>query len=175
MGQLRCVFDVVRLVDPEKMQVLDDGAGGSTLGCSYPQCHATFLQEADTIQKGHFVMNLKELYACCGGDFDTVMDIWRSDERVARFLGRFLEDGSYANFHKFLDAGNLPEAFRAVHTLKGVCLNLCLTRLSESSATVTDALRGGADHTTPAMLARFDADYAQVTQSIRTYLAERQV
>ena len=101
------------------------------------------------IQKGHFVMNLKELYACCGGDFDTVMDIWRSDERVARFLGRFLEDGSYANFHKFLDAGNLPEAFRAVHTLKGVCLNLCLTRLSESSATVTDALRGGADHTTP--------------------------
>lgn len=44
MGQLRCVFDVVRLVDPEKMQVLDDGAGGSTRGCSYPQCHATFLQ-----------------------------------------------------------------------------------------------------------------------------------
>ena len=115
-------------------------------------------------------MNLKELYACCGGDFDTVMDIWRSDERVARFL----EDGSYANFHKFLDAGNLPEAFRAVHTLKGVCLNLCLTRLSESSATVTDALRSGEDHTTPAMLARFDADYAQVTQSIRTYRAEHQ-
>ena len=115
-------------------------------------------------------MNLKELYACCGGDFDTVMDIWRSDERVARFL----EDGSYANFHKFLDAGNLPEAFRAVHTLKGVCLNLCLTRLSESSATVADALRSGEDHTTPAMLARFDADYAQVTQSIRTYLAEHQ-
>ena len=103
-------------------------------------------------------MNLKELYACCGGDFDTVMDIWRSDERVARFLGRFLEDGSYANFH----------------TLKGVCLNLCLTRLSESSATGTDALRSGEDHTTPAMLARFDADYAQVTQSIRTYLAEHQ-
>lgn len=23
MGQLRCVFDVVRLVDPEKMQVLE--------------------------------------------------------------------------------------------------------------------------------------------------------
>ena len=63
---------------------------------------------------------------------------------------------------------------RAVHTLKGVCLNLCLTRLSESSATVTDALRSGEDHTTPAMLARFDADYAQVTQSIRTYLAEHQ-
>ena len=44
MGQLRCVFDVVRLVDPEKMQVLDDGAGGSTRGCSYPQCRTTFLQ-----------------------------------------------------------------------------------------------------------------------------------
>ena len=63
------------------------------------------------IQKGYVVMNLKELYACCGGDFDTVMDIWRSDERVARFLGRFLEDSSYANFHKFLEPGKLPEAF----------------------------------------------------------------
>ena len=44
MGQLRCVFDVVRLVDPEKMQVLDDGAGGSTRGCSYPQCRTAFPQ-----------------------------------------------------------------------------------------------------------------------------------
>ena len=26
------------------MRVLDDGAGGSTRGCSYPQCHTTFLQ-----------------------------------------------------------------------------------------------------------------------------------
>ena len=40
MDQLRCVFDVVRLVDPEKMEVLDDGTGGSTRGCNYPQCHA---------------------------------------------------------------------------------------------------------------------------------------
>lgn len=117
-------------------------------------------------------MNLKELYAYCGGDFDAVMDIWRSDERVARFLGRFLEDDSYASFHKFLDEGNLPEAFRAVHTLKGECLNLCLKRLSESSAVVTDALRDGENHLTPAMLARFDQDYAQVTQSIRDYLDE---
>lgn len=45
MGQLRCVFDVVRLVDPEKMQVLDDGAGGSTRGCSYPQCYAIWGRE----------------------------------------------------------------------------------------------------------------------------------
>ena len=45
MGQLRCVFDVVRLVDPEKMQVLDDGAGGSTRGCNYPQCYAIFGRE----------------------------------------------------------------------------------------------------------------------------------
>ena len=51
-------------------------------------------------------MNLKELYACCGGDFDTVMDIWRSDERVARFLGRFLEDDSYAT--SFWKRANCP-------------------------------------------------------------------
>ena len=45
MEQLRCVFDVVRLVDPEKMEVLDDGTGGSTRGCSYQQCHAIWGRE----------------------------------------------------------------------------------------------------------------------------------
>ena len=40
MDQLRCVFDVVRLVDPEKMQVLDDGTGSGARGCKNKQCHA---------------------------------------------------------------------------------------------------------------------------------------
>lgn len=40
MEQLRCVFDVVRLVDPEKMEVLDDGTGGGARGCKNQQCHA---------------------------------------------------------------------------------------------------------------------------------------
>ena len=45
MEQLRCVFDVVRLVDPEKMEVLDDGTGGGARGCNYPQCHAIWGRE----------------------------------------------------------------------------------------------------------------------------------
>ena len=104
-------------------------------------------------------MNLKELYACCGGDFDTVMDIWRSDERVARFLGRFLEDGSYANFHKFLDAGNLPEAFRAVHTLKGVCQNLGFSNLYAPAVTLTETLRAGQLDGTAEQFAEVEKQY----------------
>lgn len=45
MEQLRCVFDVVRLVDPEKMEVLDDGTGGGARGCKNQQCHAIWGRE----------------------------------------------------------------------------------------------------------------------------------
>ena len=119
-------------------------------------------------------MTIEECYQELGGSYAEVCTRLPSPRLVEKFAAKFLEDQSFETLCKEMEAGCRQEAFRSAHTLKGVCLNLCLTRLSESSATVTDALRSGEDHTTPAMLARFDADYAQVTQSIRTYLAEHQ-
>ena len=119
-------------------------------------------------------MTIQECYAQMGADYNEVFRRLYNEAMIRKFVLLFPKDDSFHNLEAALKEQNVKEAFRAAHTLKGVCLNLCLTRLSESSATVTDALRSGEDHTTPAMLARFDADYAQVTQSIRTYLAEHQ-
>ena len=46
------------------------------------------------------------------------------------------------NLRNAMNAGDTPTAFRAVHTLKGVALNLGLGSLAHASSQMTEALRG---------------------------------
>lgn len=43
----------------------------------------------------------------------------------------------------FLAASDYEEAFRAAHNLKGVCQNLGITRLAESSSELCETMRNG--------------------------------
>lgn len=87
-------------------------------------------------------MTVKECYSAMNADYDDVIGRLRTDERVQRFLLRVLDDGSYALLVKSLDEKNTEEAFRAAHTLKGICMNLSLTPLYKSVDRLTEALRG---------------------------------
>ncbi len=87
-------------------------------------------------------MTLKECYDAFGGDYAEVTARLRNEERVIKFIGMFLKDESFANLEKALKENNLPEAFRAAHTLKGICGNLSFTRLHRSSHGLTELLRG---------------------------------
>lgn len=88
-------------------------------------------------------MNLRECYDALGGDYEGVVGRFHGEALVRRFALRFLDDGSYALLKKSLAEKNYDEAFRAAHTIKGVCQNLGFTRLYESSSALTEALRGG--------------------------------
>ncbi len=41
---------------------------------------------------------------------------------IKKFVLKFLDDNSYANLKEAIAAGNVEEAFRAAHTLKGSML-----------------------------------------------------
>ena len=56
---------------------------------------------------------------------------------------KFLDDNSYANLKEAIAAGNVEEAFRAAHTLKGVCLNLGFDNLYKASSAITEIFRAG--------------------------------
>ena len=88
-------------------------------------------------------MTLKECYEALDGDYEGVVARFRGEALVMRFALRFLEDGSYRLLQDSLAGGDYETAFRAAHTLKGVCQNLGFTRLYESSSALTEALRGG--------------------------------
>ena len=53
-----------------------------------------------------------------------VMERLPSADFVRRFALKFLQDDSFPNLKKALEAKDAPTAFRAAHTLKGVCQNL---------------------------------------------------
>ena len=88
-------------------------------------------------------MTLKECYAALGGNYDEVMGHLRSERLVQKFVLKFLNDGSYQLLQDSLAAGNREEAFRAAHTMKGVCANLAFNDLLASSEALTEALRDG--------------------------------
>ncbi len=114
-------------------------------------------------------MTLEECYKSFGGDYEEVVNRLCSRAFVEKFLVKFLADKSYEDLHRYLDEGNLPEAFRVAHTLKGVCQNLGIKCLYESDYVVTEALRDGKNDVTPEMLQKLDADYELVIRSIGEY------
>ena len=88
-------------------------------------------------------MTLKECYAALGGDYDEAMGRLRSERLVQKFVLKFLEDGSYRLLQDSLAAGDRNEAFRAAHTIKGVCANLAFNTLLASSEKLTESFRDG--------------------------------
>lgn len=86
-------------------------------------------------------MKIREFYERTDGDFTGVIGRFLQEERVVRFVRMFPEDPSYRDLEKNLEEGRTEEAFRAVHTLKGVCMNLGFSVLYRSSYEVTEALR----------------------------------
>ncbi len=87
-------------------------------------------------------MTVQECYESMGSDFEGVLGRMGSEAMVKRFALKFLDDPSYSNLVKAVEEQNAEEAFRAAHTLKGICLNLGLDRLYKVSAELTEKLRG---------------------------------
>ena len=113
-------------------------------------------------------MTLEECYTSCGGDYQDVLRRLQSENLIRRFLGKFLDDKSYEQLHENLNNQHYSEAFRAAHTLKGVCQNLGLGYLSESSIAVTEALRDGKQDVTAEMLKKLDEDYRVTVLAIQS-------
>ena len=91
-------------------------------------------------------MTVKECYEVMKGDYDDVISRLRTDDRVKKFLLKVLDDTSFSTLCKALEEKNIEEAFRAAHTLKGVCKNLSIDNLAYSASNLTEALRGRKDY-----------------------------
>ena len=116
-------------------------------------------------------MTLQECYTALGGNYDDAISRLRSERLVTKFVVKFLDDDSCALLLRSMDEKNYEEAFRAAHTIKGVCQNLDFTRLYQSSSQLSEALRNGCSPEAPALVERVKADYQQTLEAIRAYQA----
>ena len=120
-------------------------------------------------------MNISECYEKLGGNYAEVCTRLPSEKFIERMIGKFLQDESFADLCKELEAGNREEAFRAAHTLKGVCANLSFTKLFDSSSRLTEELRAETDVISEAaveILAEVKSDYDVTVEAIREYLSQ---
>ncbi len=117
-------------------------------------------------------MTLQECYAAMGGDYEEVSARLRSDRLVQKFVLKYVDDPSFDTLCHAMEEKNYEEAFRAAHTIKGVCQNLSFTKLFESSSRLSDALRHGWTPEADQLLEKVRADQLTVTAAIRAFKEE---
>lgn len=86
-------------------------------------------------------MTLREFFVTVGGDYDEVLGRLGSEKLILKFVRRMPEEPTFQMLKDSMESGNIAEAFRAAHTIKGVCLNLGLDALGKSSGDLTEMLR----------------------------------
>ena len=87
-------------------------------------------------------MKLNEFYAAVDGNYEDAMERLQNEMFVGKFLRMLPRDGSMMLLEKAMADGRANDAFRAAHTLKGIALNLSLTKLAAACSQLTEALRG---------------------------------
>lgn len=104
-------------------------------------------------------MTLQEFYAIVGGDYTETVSRMMGEAMLRRFLAKFSGDPSFAALEQALDAQAREDAFRAAHTIKGLCLNLGFGKLFVSSNALTEALRHDMPENAAELFAQVKEDY----------------
>lgn len=113
------------------------------------------------------IMTIQECYKEMGADYEEVFHRLPRESMVRKFALMFLNDDSYPKLEQALKEGNVKEAFRAAHTLKGVCQNLGFTNLYQPAYELTEVLRAGTLEGSGEWFARVTEQYKITTDAIR--------
>lgn len=116
---------------------------------------------------------VKEFYDELNMDYEGVFQRLGSDAVVQKFVIRFLEDPNFEKLKTGMENKDAQEAFRAAHTIKGICLNLGFDPLYQSSADLTEKLRNGQIDGSGELFRKVETDYLELTQTIRNTLMEK--
>ena len=113
-------------------------------------------------------MTVKECYGIMGGDYEEVIGRLHSNERIEKYAIKFLDDNCLELLTTALDANDVETAFRAAHTLKGICLNLGFDNLFAPSQELTEKLRGATTiEGTDELFAAVEKEYDRTCEALR--------
>ena len=113
-------------------------------------------------------MTIEQCYSAIESNYEEVLGRFAGNKMlVEKFARKFVDDPSYQMLTETLEKKDYEEAFRAAHTLKGVCLNLGFTELYKVSAELTEVLRGRETAGSDALYAQVKEQYTTLTDAIR--------
>lgn len=114
-------------------------------------------------------MTLQECYEKMGGDYADVLARLSKEERIAKYVVKFLEDPTYQMLCEAREAEDHKAVFLTIHTLKGVSQNLGFSRLYEASHVMTEAVRGGVKLQDEALFEAVREAYFETVAVIKEY------
>lgn len=114
-------------------------------------------------------MTLQECYEKLGGDYAAVSSRLPSEKFIQKYVLKFADDKTMELLESSWKSGDFDEAFRAAHTIKGMCQNLGFARLEKSSSGLTEALRGGKSPGAEELFLKVREDYAATADAIGEY------
>ncbi len=86
-------------------------------------------------------MTVKDFYESIGSDYEAVIARIPSDAMLLKFLKKFPEDNHFTKLCQSIHEKNYSTAYRAAHTLKGLCLSLGFDEMSVPVCELTQQLR----------------------------------
>lgn len=108
-----------------------------------------------------------------GNDVDGVMQRFMNMKKMyQKYLLKYLDDPCFQDLTQALQDGNIEDAFRASHTLKGVASNLGLTNLYNADVVVVEKLRNGVTDGVNDDYKVIAQEHKKVIEWIRQYLSE---
>ena len=112
-------------------------------------------------------MTLQECYEKMGGDYAEVIARLTKEERILKYVVKFLEDPTYQMLCEVKENGDDKAVFLYIHTLKGVSQNLGFGKLYEACYEMTEAVRGGVKLQDEALFEAVRDAYFETMDAIR--------
>lgn len=120
-------------------------------------------------------MTIQECYSMIGGDYEDVFERLCKEERIKKYMFKFLHDPSFEMLCTSLKEENMEGAFCAAHTLKGICQNLGFGQLYVSSEELTEKLRSRKKQNVTELVRQVEKDYNKTVSVIRQFASQQQV
>ena len=86
-------------------------------------------------------MGMRELYDAIGVEYDDVLALLRREDRIELYFTQMMDDPSFGELERTMEERDYPAAFRAAHTIKGMCVNLMIEPLAKASIALVECLR----------------------------------
>ena len=120
------------------------------------------------------IMTLEQCYAQMNADYEDTIRRIPNKNLIQKILLKFPKDESYRDLCSAMEEKRMRDAFTAVHTMKGICLNLGLRELSRAAVNLTEALRNDPTEKVPELFTELKSVYGDTMSVIEKYRDEQE-
>lgn len=89
-------------------------------------------------------MTVQELYKALGEDYNEIFERIGNDKWIEKYLRKFNAEDYVTELKDAISSEQWEDLFKASHSLKGLALNLGLSKLADASTRLCETVRHGA-------------------------------